>query len=103
MKTTTKPTNQQEEKMLKIEREARRGKQKWLFIMLGIMAVVIAAAVLVSVVGGLQYATYAFIAAIILLAITAKLCVAQMGKVLERQHSEKQKLDGDGSFGGFHL
>lgn len=89
--------------MLKIEQEARRGKRKWLLIMLAIMAVVIAASIVVSIVGGMQYAPYALIAAIIAVAITAKLCVDQMGKVMEWQKSEKSKLDSNGSFTGFNL
>lgn len=89
--------------MLEIDKKASRDKRKWLMIMILIMAAIITACVLVSVLGGLQLAPYALIFAIIAVAITAKLCVAQMGKVLERQRNEREKLDTNGSFSNFNF
>lgn len=93
----------QEEKMQQIEKRARRDRARWVGIMVGLMAAEIAAAVLVSVWGGMKYAPYAFIFAIIAVAIAAKLCVDQMGKVMQRQRVEKDKLDNEGTFSRFQL
>lgn len=98
-----KEQNRQEQQMEHIERQARQDRRRWLMIMIALMAVEIAAAVLVSVFAGMKYAPYALIFAIIALAITAKLCVDQMGRVMQRQRTEKEKLDNNGSFSGFRL
>lgn len=87
--------------MRQIDLTAKKGKRKWIVIMLLIMVAVIGVAIGISCLG-MQYAPYALIFAIIALAITAKLCVAQMGKVLERQRSEREKLDTSGSFARFN-
>lgn len=102
-RTEKKTLNPQERQMQEIERRARQGKRRWLLIMLAIMAALVAAAVLVCVFGGMQCAPYAIIFVVIALAITAKLCVGQMGKVMERQRTEKENLDGDGRFSHFQL
>lgn len=87
--------------MRQIDLDAKKGKQKWTVIMLIIMLVEIGISVGVAMLG-MQYAPYALIFAIISVAITAKLCVAQMGKVLEHQRSEREKMDTSGSFARFN-
>lgn len=93
---------QQQAAMERIDRETKKGKRKWLIIMIAIIAVVVGAAVGVSV-WNLEYGTYALIFGIIGTAITAKLCMAQVGKVLERQRAEREKLDTGGKFSRFDL
>ena len=96
-----KAVNQQEEQMRRIDDEAKKGKRKWTLIMLVIVLVELGIAAGVAMIG-MEYAPYALIFAIISVAITAKLCVAQMGKVLERQRSEREKMDTSGRFARFN-
>lgn len=94
--------NAEKTKMQEIDRRAAQDKRRWLIIMLLIIAAVLALTVTVSILS-MQLLPYAFIFAIIAVAITVKLCVAQMGKVLEKQKSERQRLDDDGRFSRFDL
>ena len=102
MKKDSAPVNKQEAQMQKLEKEAKAAKRKWLLIMFLIMAAFIGIAVGVSL-WEFKYAPYAFIFAIVTVAITGKLCMAQLGKVLEKQRNEREKLDTSGEFARFNL
>ena len=103
MANEQKPVSKQEAQMLKIEQDTKKAKRKWVLIMLLIMAAFIGVSVGVSVIFGLKVAPYAFIFAIVTVAITGKLCMAQLGKVLEKQRNEREKLDTGGDFARFKL
>ena len=87
-----------EEQIWKIDARAKKDKQRWLIIMLSIMVAIVAiAAVLIAVIG-LQAAVAGLIGGIIGLAITAKLCMAQIGKINERHRNDLNKLDNKGHY-----
>ncbi|MBE6768347.1 MAG: hypothetical protein E7549_05475 [Ruminococcaceae bacterium] len=87
-----------EEQILEIDARAKKDKQRWLFIMFGIMAAIVAVAAALIAVIGLQAAVAGLIGGIIGLAITAKLCMAQIGKINERHRNDLNKLDNKGHY-----
>lgn len=87
-----------EEQILAIDTRAKKDKQKWLFIMLGIMVAIVGVAATMIIVIGLQAAVAGLIGGIIGLAITAKLCMAQIGKINERHRNDLNKLDNKGHY-----
>jgi len=93
---------QQQAAMERIDRETKAGKRKWLIVMIAIIAVVTGISVGVFL-WNMEYGPYALIFFIVGNAIAAKLCMAQVGKVLERQRAEREKLDTGGTFSRFDL
>ena len=87
-----------EEQILEIDARAKKDKQRWLFIMLGIMVAIIAVAAAMIAIIGLGAAVAGLIGGIIGLAITAKLCMAQIAKINERHRNELNKLDNKGHY-----
>ncbi len=87
-----------EEQILEIDARAKKDKKRWLFIMFGIMAAIVAVAAALIAVIGLQAAVAGLIGGIIGLAITAKLCMAQIGKINERHRNDLNKLDNKGHY-----
>lgn len=87
-----------EEQILAIDARAKKDKQRWLFIMLGIMVAIVAVAAALIAIIGLQAAVAGLIGGIIGLAITAKLCMAQIGKINERHRNDLNKLDNKGHY-----
>ena len=87
-----------EEQILAIDERAKKDKQNWLLIMLGIMVAIVGVAVALIVIIGLQAAVAGLIGGIIGLAITAKLCMAQIGKINERHRNDLNKLDNKGHY-----
>ena len=87
-----------EEQMLEIDARAKKDKNRWLLIMLFIMAAIIGAAATLIAIFKLDAAVYAFIGLIIGLAITAKLCMAQIAKINERHRNDLNKLDNKGHY-----
>ena len=94
---------QQQIAMEQIDQEAKKGKRKWFLIMFAIIAAVIGIAVGVCLIWGLECAPYALIFGIVGTAIAGKLCMAQVGKLLTRQRTEREKLDTGGKFSRFDL
>ncbi len=87
-----------EEQMLEIDARAKKDKQRWLIIMLCIMAAIVGAAAVLIAIIGLQAAVAGLIGGIIGLAITAKLCMAQIAKINERHRNDLNKLDNKGHY-----
>lgn len=86
-----------EEQIREIDERAKKDKKKWLLIMVAIMAVIVIIAAVVAVIS-LAAAPAALIAAIIGLAITAKLCMEQVGKINQRHKNDLNKLDNKGHY-----
>jgi len=86
-----------EEQIRDNDERAMIDKKKWLLIMAGIMSFIVAVAAVVAIIS-LAAAPAALIAAIIGLAITAKLCMEQVGKINERHKNDLNKLDNKGHY-----
>ncbi len=86
-----------EEQIRAIDDRAAKDKKRWLCIMAAIMVVIAAVSAVVAVVN-LAAAPAALIAAVIGLAITAKLCMEQVAKVNERHKNDLNKLDNKGHY-----
>ena len=84
----------QQEIMADIDLRAKKDKTRWTIIMIAIMAAEIAVAAVVGL-SSMKLLPYAFIFAIIAVAITAKLCMGQIGKILTRQQNERRRVDND--------
>ncbi len=87
-----------EEQILEIDACAKKDKNRWLAIMLCIMAAIIGVAMALIAIIGLQAAVAGLIGGIIGLAITAKLCMAQIAKINERHRNDLNKLDNKGHY-----
>lgn len=92
----------QQKMMKEIDARAKKDKTRWTIIMIAIIAVILAAAAAVGLTN-MKLLAYAFIFAIVAVTITVKLCVAQMGKILERQQSERRRVDNDTRASRFDL
>ena len=87
-----------EEQMLEIDARAKKDKKRWLLIMLAIMAAIIVIAVALIFFIGLEAMVASIIGGVIGLAIAAKLCMAQIGKINERHRNDLNKLDNKGHY-----
>lgn len=87
-----------EEQILAIDERAKKDKKRWLIIMLCIMAAIVGIAAALIAIIGLQAAVAGLIGGIIGLAITAKLCMAQIAKINERHRNDLNKLDNKGHY-----
>ncbi len=87
-----------EEQIRAIDERAKKDKRNWLLIMVGIMVAIVGVAAALIAIFGLQAAVAGLIGSIIGLAITAKLCMAQIGKINERYRNDLNKLDNKGHY-----
>ncbi len=87
-----------EEQIKDIDLRAKKDKKRWIIIMLCIMAGIVGVAAILIAIIGLQAAVAGLIGGIIGLAITAKLCMAQIGKINERHRNDLNKLDNKGHY-----
>lgn len=87
-----------EEQIRAIDTAAQKDKTRWFIIMFAIMAAIVAAAVLAFVIFGTGALIAGLIGGIIGLAITAKLCMAQIGKINQRHKADLNKLDNKGHY-----
>ena len=87
-----------EEQLRAIDERAKSDKKKWLLIMLLIMAAIVGIVVAMIVIIGLGAAVAGFIGGVIGLAITAKLCMAQIAKINDRHRNDINKLDNKGHY-----
>ncbi len=87
-----------EEQIREIDVRAKKDKKRWIIIMLCIMAGIVGVAAALIAIIGLQAAVAGLIGGIIGLAITAKLCMAQVGKINERHRNDLNKLDNKGHY-----
>lgn len=87
-----------EEQIREIDMCAKKDKKRWIIIMLCIMAGIVGVAAALIAIIGLQAAVAGLIGGIIGLAITAKLCMAQVGKINERHRNDLNKLDNKGHY-----
>ena len=87
-----------EEEILAIDKRAKSDKTRWFIIMFAIMAAIVGLAVLAYVIFGTGALVAGLIGGIIGLAITAKLCMAQIGRINDRYKADLNKLDNKGHY-----